>query len=62
MNMKTKARRRARIKERQSLLVKRDKKSGWLLEQTTIHTYIYKEVVGNTTLGSATMQQDEISQ
>ncbi len=59
--MKMKARRRARIREeRQSLLVKRDEKSGWLLEQTII--YIYKEVVGNTTLGSATMQQDEISQ
>lgn len=54
MNMKMKSRRRARIREeRQSLLVKRDEKSGWLVEQTSID--ISKEVVGNTTLGSATM-------
>lgn len=38
MNMKMKSRRRARIREeRQSLLVKPDEKSGWFMEQTSIH-------------------------
>lgn len=54
MNMKMKARRRARIREeRQSLLVKCDEKSAWFLEQIL---HIKKEAVGYTILGFATIK------